>query len=193
MEEQAKKRVRKGDLAPNAELWEALRQGEGLSEILNDFYDIVYDDPKMAPFFEGFTKKRAIEKQYSFMMQIFTGERVYFGERPRNAHHWMVISDELFDYREEMMEGSLRRYGLSDELIQKWRAAEEVFRKQIVKSEAWPKKIGGKLMPLEGYETLTLDFGSLCDSCEAAMDEGTTVRYHVRTGKTYCPACSPNM
>lgn len=186
-------RRRRGDLAPNPEMWAALEEGKKLTEILHDFYTRVYEDPRLSHFFEGTTKQRAIEKQYNFLMEIFTGERVYFGERPRNAHHWMVISEELFDYREALMESVLRAHGLPEPLVEKWRAMEEVFRKQIVKDHPVPKKIGGVEMPLDGYEELVMDVGTLCDGCQGEVKPGDRVRYHVRTGKTYCPTCGPNL
>ena len=181
---------RASDLKPDAELWAALREGEGLTEILTDFYGKVYADARLAHFFEGVTRQRAIEKQYSFLRQIFTGEPIYFGERPRNAHNWMVISDELFDYREALMEGCLRSYGLPEHLIVRWRRVEEVFRKQIVKAKPFGKKIRGVEIPFEGYESMELLVGSLCDGCEEALEPGTVIHYHRRTGKSYCPACS---
>jgi truncated hemoglobin YjbI len=188
----ATKRRRRGDLAPKPRLWEALGEGEGLTRILTDFYDRVYEDDRLAHFFREVTKDRAIEKQYSFLMEVFTGRRVYFGERPRNAHHWMVISDELFDYREELMESCLRRYGLAEDLIAQWRQVEEVFRKQIVKNAPIPKKIRGVELPLEGYQTVRMTFGYLCDGCGGETHAGEDVFTHVRTGKTYCGACGPN-
>jgi len=182
----------RGPLAPNPELWAALRDGDGLTEILTDFYGRVYDDPKLAPFFAGATKQRLIEKQYSFLREIFTGERVYFGDRPRNAHHWMVISDELFDYREELMALCLRHYGLSEELIAQWRAAEEAFRSQIVKDAPRGRVVAGVETPVEeGYGAIELAEGSLCDGCGAPMDKGAKVEYHLRTGQTYCHGCRP--
>lgn len=182
-------RRRLGDLHPDPEMWEALRGGAGLTEILSDFYARVYDDPRLSHFFEGVTRQRAIEKQYSFLAQVFTGEPVYFGDRPRNAHHWMVISDELFDHREALMESCLRRYGLAEPLVSRWRAMEERFRKQIVKAAPRGKKIRGIELPVDGFDELSLAIGSLCDGCAGELAPGVVVHYHVRTGKTYCGAC----
>jgi truncated hemoglobin YjbI len=183
-------RRRRGPLAPNPGLWAALDDGKKLETILRDFYAHVFSDEKLAPFFADTNPQWAMEKQCNFLKEIFTGERVYFGERPRNAHHWMVISDELFDYREAMMEDCLKRHGLSDAHIAEWRAVEEVFRKHIVKSKAVPKKLAGEELPLEGYESKTLDVGAMCDGCQSALDAGTTISYHVRTGRSYCPTCT---
>lgn len=186
---QGSKTSRKGDLAPNPEMWAALKEGKLMSEILDDFYTQVYADPKLSHFFKDSTKQRAIEKQYMFLKAIFTGIKCYFGERPRNAHHWMVISNELFDYREKLMEDTLRKHKLSDPLIAQWRAVEEIYRKQIVKDEPFGRKVGGIEIPLEGYEEDTLTVGSMCDVCQSELPVGSKISYHVRTGKVYCPEC----
>jgi truncated hemoglobin YjbI len=178
-------------LAPDPELWAALEGGAKLRAILDDFYAQVYDDPRLAPFFEGVTRDRAAGKQYSFLAEIFTGLPHYFGERPRNAHSWMVISDELFDYREAMMARTLRRHNLPDPCVARWLAAEEAFRKQIVKARPRGRRYGRHEVPAEGYGEDALAVGSLCDRCGAEMPTGARVRYHLRTGRAYCPPCWP--
>lgn len=188
---QDSKTERKGDLAPNPEMWAALGEGELLNVILEDFYTQVFSDPQLAPFFKDSTIQRAKEKQYLFAKGIFTGEKCYFGERPRNAHHWMVISDELFDHREKLMEDTLRKHALAENLIEQWIAVDEIYRKQIVKSEAFGKKVGGIEIPAEGYDVDVLTVGSLCDVCEAELSPGDKITYHVRTGKVFCSNCTP--
>lgn len=178
-----------GILAPDPEMWAALDEGTKLIEILDDFYTRVYADPRLSPFFEGVTKEWVAQKQYSFMRSKFTGEKIYFGNRPRNAHHWMVISDELFDHRESLMESCLRAAGIPEHLIRRWRALEEVFRKQIVKTEPRARKVSGIAVPLEGYAHLTLEVGTLCDGCQRPLEAGTIAPYHRRTGQLYCSEC----
>lgn len=184
---------RHGVLAPDGEMWQALQEGRGLRKILETFYSRVYEDERLAHFFEGVTKQRAIEKQFSFLKSIFTGEKCYFGEHPKAAHHWMVISNELFDYREALMEHCLREHGLPEHFIQRWRAVEETFRKVIVKSEPFELKFGGVVRPVEGYSMETLEVATLCDQCSGEITAGANVTYHVRTGKVYCPGCSENL
>lgn len=174
---------------PDLELWKGLDDGRLLSKVLIDFYNHVYDDPLLSSFFEGVTKQRLIEKQYNFMCQVLTGEDVYFGERPRNAHHWMVISDELLDHREALMEASLRRFGVPEYLVRRVRAIEEIYREDIVKDKPWKKVLFGKEIPLEGFEEMIMDDGTLCDSCQQEIQVGEKVQYHVRLGKVYCTSC----
>ncbi len=181
---------RTGLLAPNSEIWAALKNGTGLNEILNNFYTLVYADDKLSGFFEDITIQRAIEKQSSFLRSIFTGEKCYFGEHPKKAHHWMVISDALYDYREELMEQCLRDYGLSEHLITQWREIEEVFRKAIVKSEPINLVVNGVKKLAEGYKIETLGVASLCDGCTTELEANQNLTCHVRTGKIYCDDCT---
>jgi len=175
---------------PDPEMWAALDDGRLLRPILEDFYAGVYADPLLSPFFNGITKQRSIEKVHSFLQQVFTGNKMYFGDRPRNAHHWMVISNELFDYREGLMVDCLRRHGLPDHLIARWREMEGHYRPDIVKSAPWKRVMNGIELPLDGYGTVTLAVGSVCDGCGGEIAVGETVRYHLRLGSTYCPACN---
>ncbi|WP_119157117.1 2Fe-2S iron-sulfur cluster-binding protein [Caldimonas tepidiphila] len=177
--------------APDPALWHELDEGRTVRRVLEDFYAQVYADERLASFFEGVTIDRAIGKQYSFLQLMMTGEKVYFGERPRNAHHWMVISDELFDYRQALMVRTLEKHGLRPAQIARWTRFEEHWRRDMVKSAAWPKVMDGIEFPLHGYASEVLTSGSMCDHCGGEVPEGTEVLYHVRLGKISCPQCAP--
>lgn len=175
---------------PDSELWAALDAGAKLMPILEEFYGRVFEDPLLSPYFHGSTRQRAIEKVYSFLHQVFTGNKVYFGDRPRNAHHWMTISNELFDYREDLFFAVVRRHGVPEPLIERWREMQARYRPDIVKSAPWPKMLDGVALPLDGFGTMTIDVGSVCDGCAGEIHAGETVRYHLRLGSTYCPGCA---
>jgi len=174
---------------PDPEMWEALTKDDLLNAILKDFYTDVLEDARLGGFFTGVTKDRIMQKQYNFLYQAFTGERVYFGARPRNAHHWMQISDELFDYREDLLFYHARKHGLAEHLVERWRELDEVFRDRMVKSKPWPKIMDGVVYPLEGFEEIVLDASGLCDSCQEEIEAGTRVKYHIRHAEMYCPDC----
>ncbi|WP_052177663.1 2Fe-2S iron-sulfur cluster-binding protein [Methylotenera sp. G11] len=175
---------------PDAALWAALQDGKLLTSILTDFYTMVYADEKLASFFNGVTKQRLIEKQYLFIRQILTGEKVYFGDRPRNSHHWMVISDELFDHRESIMLHCLHKHGLPEPMIHRFMEMEGFYRRDIVKAAPFARVIGGIEKPFEGFDEITMDVGTLCDSCSREVAPGEKVIYHVRIGKIHCSDCS---
>jgi len=177
-------------IPPQPELWEALERGPGLTRILTAFYDTVYEDPRLSPFFDGVTKGRAIGQQYSFMADIFTGNKDFFGLKPFNAHHWMIISDELFDYREALLERFLPEYGLSESLIRRWSAIDEAFRRGIVKGSARGMVINGVEKIVEPASMITVEVGSVCDGCPAEIDVGSEARFHPDTGKLFCTQCT---
>lgn len=180
-------------LRADLELWDALERGPGLMAILRAFYDQAFADARLAPFFHNVTKQRAIEKQYSFLADLFSGEREYFGLRPFNAHHWMIISDELFDYREAMFERCVRDYGLPEHLIQRWNAVHEIFRREIVKSTARGLIIDGVEQVREGYSVVTIEVPTVCDGCEGEVHMGESARMQNRTGELYCERCSAHV
>lgn len=177
-------------LQPDPELWAALEHGVKLRAILTEFYGHVYDDPRLSPFFHKVTKERAIDKQYAFLADIFSGKKEYFGLKPFNAHHWMVISDELFDYRERLIEDTMRRHGLAEHLIRRWCAIHELFRREIVKSTARGLMLDGVEHHLDGFREERLDLACLCDGCGGEMAASSVGRLHVRTGELFCLQCS---
>ncbi len=177
-------------VAPDPELWEALERGPGLREILDDFYTRTYDDPRLSPFFHNVTKQRAISKQYAFLAEVFSGEDNYFGLNPFNAHHWMIISDELFDYREDLFEECVRRYGLPEHLVRRWMAFQELFRREIVKSTQRGRIMDGVEHRKEGFSVEEIDIATVCDGCTGEIRAGETARMHRRTGELYCEGCS---
>lgn len=176
--------------AADPALWTELGDGKVVRQVLEAFYARVYQDGQLRHFFEGVTLDRSIDKQFSFLKQCMTGEKVYMGDRPRNAHHWMIISNELFDYRQQLMEQTLQAHGLTAGQIARWTRYEEVFRPDIVKSEPWPRRIGGIDVMREGFEEEVLLVDSVCDYCGGEILSGTPVLFHLRLGKIGCSSCA---
>ncbi len=177
-------------LAPHPELWAALEEGKLLRRIIEAFYAKVYADPRLVGFFHRTTIEWAVDHQYAFLAQIFSGVKMFFGDRPRNAHHAMVISDKLFDYREALMMQTLAEHGLSQAQRDEWRAVEEAFRSHIVKAAPWPKKRRGVALPLHGFRDIELSAGGLCDPCGAELEMGAVAEYGVHDGQLYCAPCA---
>lgn len=175
---------------PDPEMWLALQEGVLLKQILTTFYTWVFGDKILKPYFDNVTQQRLVEKVYSFLYQLFTGKKVFFGERPRNGHHWMVISDEIFAHREALMEKALVKHGLAPHLIQRWLTYEAWYKEDIVKSKPINKVLFGEEVSYEGFDSLIMEFSTLCDSCEAEINVGDTVRYHTRMGTVYCQDCT---
>ena len=171
-------------------LWSELGGDRFVRTALEAFYDRVYADDLLAPFFIKVTKQRAIDKQFSFMKQCVTGDNLYMGDRPRNAHHWMIITHELFDHRQQLMRETLQAHGLSDSLITRWQALEEYFRPDMVKSAALPRYLGNIAISHSGFSEEVLGEGSLCDHCQGEVNAGETVLLHHHLGTISCMRCA---
>lgn len=175
---------------PDPQLWTLLDEGRTMRRVLEAFYVKVYADPVLAPFFEGATMGRAIDKQFSFMKQCITGEKVYMGDRPRNAHHWMIITHEVFDHRQALMLQTLREQGVDEDLIARWTGFEEYFRPDMVKSYFWPRQVGDQLIVNDGFSPEVLGESTLCDHCQGEVMAGETVLLHRRLGTISCERCA---
>lgn len=176
---------------PDPELWSRLGNGKVLRDVLRDFYDIAFEDEQLGPYFAGVTRQRLREKQYSFLRSLMVGTRDYMGQRPRNAHHWMVIPGWLFDYRLELLEDCMRDHGLTEPWIERWHALESFFRNDIVKQTPWPRRIGGSEVLLDGLEEAVLEDGGQCDGCGRIIARGESVSFQLREGRLYCGDCGP--
>lgn len=177
-------------IAPDPELWDALERGPRLRRILETFYERVYADDRLSPFFTGLPRDQVIAKQYAFLADLFSGKREYFGMKPYNAHHWMVISDDLFDYRESLFDWALREHGLSEAMIRRWGSVHERFRAEIVKPVARGMIVDGEEQPLRIHQTDQLDIDAMCDGCGHEIPAGRPVRYQFRLGTLHCEHCA---
>lgn len=178
---------------PDPALWNDLGEAR-IRAALDDFYAQVFRDPQLSPFFRGITPDRVAGQQFAFMKRAMTGEHCYFGDRPHNAHHRMVITDALFEHRQALMEETLRRHGLDEVQLARWIRFELHFRADIVKREAWPRLLkDGESPALEGYAIETLDSGTLCDHCQVPVEAGERVLFHQRLGQVSCARCAPQV
>ena len=176
--------------AQDPALWAELDDGRRVRQILDAFYRKVFADKQLAPYFHNTTADHVAGKQYAFLYEAMTGADMYFGDNPLNAHHWMVISDGLFDHRQNLMIETLEEHGLNDDQIRRWTAFEEPYRPDIVKEQSTHRTTNGQVESrIEGFAHETLAVGSLCDHCGAEIEAGTTVLYHQRLGTISCPAC----
>ena len=176
-------------IKPDPELWAALGEGEILKSVLNDFYDIVFEDPRLATFFHKVTKERVAGKQYEFIANLLRGTRGSFVEPPFNSHHWMVISDELFNYREGIFFGVVEKYNVPEHLAARLASIHETFRREIVKSAERGIIHGGVEVNRTGYSSEVMDVASVCDGCYEEIHAGSMVRMHQRTGEVFCLGC----
>ena len=176
--------------AQDAALCQELGDGAVVRQVLEAFYAKVYADAQLLPFFKNVTIDRSIDKQYSFLKQCMTGEKCFMGDRPRNSHHWMVISHALYDHRQHLMVQTLQEHGLSAEQIARWTRFEEYFRPDIVKSTYRPRQVGVAVIDNDGFGKEVLSEATVCDHCGQAIAAQTEVLYHRRLGTVSCAQCA---
>lgn len=170
-------------------LWAALSENDLLVNVLVDFYTRVYSDDLLSPYFRNVSKQQLVDKQYSFLRQLFSGELEYSADRPGYMPYWVGISDELFKYRETLMKTVLKDHNLPDGSIEQWRTVEESFRKETIKSQTRKRIANSVPFPLEGFNVIVLNESTLCDTCQRQLGSGEKVLYHVKLDEVHCYNC----
>jgi len=98
------------------------------------FYDKAYAHPWLSKYFTDKPQEVLENQQTDFMVQLMGGPKAYGGKSPKSAHQHMLISDELFELRSEMLSDSIKEAGISDDLRQEWLDADRTLKRALVKS-----------------------------------------------------------
>ena len=98
------------------------------------FYDKAYADPWFSKFFTDKPQEVLENQQTDFMIQLMGGPKAYGGKSPKSAHQHMLITDELFELRSQMLSDSIKEYGINDALREEWLAADRTFKRALMKS-----------------------------------------------------------
>lgn len=98
------------------------------------FYDKAYADPWLSKYFTDKPQELLENQQTDFMIQIMGGPKGYSGKVPKSAHQHMMITDELFEFRAQMLSDSIKEAGVSDDLREEWIAADATFQRALVKN-----------------------------------------------------------
>lgn len=114
--------------------FEELGGREMLEKVSKIFYDKVYDDAWIGQYFADIKQEVIEEQQVDFMSMALGGPKVYLGKLPAPAHKHMMISEELFQLREELLDAALKEAGASPELIFRWKKIDNAFKEKLVKS-----------------------------------------------------------
>jgi len=100
------------------------------------FYDKLYADPWLGKFFVGIDQKHIESQQTDFMTMLFGGPKAYNGRMPIDAHEHIMISEELFAARRELLRQSLHEAGISSAEIEDWLRIDLAFKKVLIKKSA---------------------------------------------------------
>lgn len=120
-------------MAISKTLYTRLGEKQTFEKVHKIFYDKLYADPWLRQFFTDKPQVVLEEQQTDFMIQIMGGPKRYAGKSPKSAHQHMVITEELFDVRSEMLSDSITEAGISDALRDEWLEADSTFRRALIK------------------------------------------------------------
>jgi len=101
-------------------LYERLGGEAAIEAAVARFYDKVMDDPKLAPYFDGYDIVALLRKQIAFMTMAFGGPNNYTGRDLRTAHAGLVkrgLGDAEFDAVAGHLKATLEELGVSEALI----------------------------------------------------------------------------
>lgn len=104
-----------------------------LEKVHKIFYDKIYADPWIGKFFQNIDQVIIENQQTDFMMQAMGGPAVYAGAFPIPAHKHMLITEELFDQRQDLLKQSLIEANIPEELQNQWLKIDGAFRRGLVK------------------------------------------------------------
>lgn len=105
-----------------------------LEKVSKAFYDKVYEHPWIGQYFKEVSQEVIESQQVDFMTASLGGPKVYLGKLPVPAHKHMMITDELFLLRKDLLNQAMDEVGVPNELRERWNAIDEAFRTKIVKS-----------------------------------------------------------
>lgn len=98
------------------------------------FYDKAYAHPWLSKYFTDKPQEVLENQQTDFMVQLMGGPKAYGGKSPKSAHQHMVISDELFELRSDMLSDSIKEAGIRDDLRVEWLDADRSLKRALVKT-----------------------------------------------------------
>lgn len=105
-----------------------------LIRVVKKFYDKVYAHPWLKLFFQNTPQQHIENQQIDFMIGALGGPRVYSGRNPRDAHPHLLITEEVFELRNQLLIEALNEEYASELLIERWLQIEVVFKNSIIKS-----------------------------------------------------------
>ena len=100
------------------------------------FYDKVYKHPWLKQFFEQIPQQHIEDQQVDFMQKVLGGENLYVGKAPPVAHMHIMINDDIFQVRKELLKEAFFEANAKPELISKWLTLDDSFKRVIFKDSS---------------------------------------------------------
>jgi truncated hemoglobin YjbI len=100
------------------------------------FYDKVYKHPWMKSFFEQIPQQHIEDQQVDFMQKVLGGENLYVGKAPPAAHMHIMINEEIFQVRKQLLQEAFVEANAKPALVEKWLALDDSFKRVLFKDSA---------------------------------------------------------
>ncbi len=115
------------------EIFEQVGGYEMLKKVNKIFYDKIYAHPWIGQYFKSINQEHIENQQTDFMAQAFGGPEKYAGKFVPDAHVHMMITEELFQVREALLDEAFLEAGANALLIEKWKTIDNAFKRKVVK------------------------------------------------------------
>lgn len=100
------------------------------------FYDKVYKHRWLKKFFEQVPQQHIEDQQVDFMQKVLGGENLYVGKAPPAAHMHIMINEEIFQVRRQLLKEAFVEANAKQELVDKWLALDDSFKRVLFKDSA---------------------------------------------------------
>ncbi|MES3162380.1 MAG: group 1 truncated hemoglobin [Halorubrum sp.] len=113
-------------------LYERLGGEPAVGAVVNEFYDRILADDRVAHFFEDVDMAAQRSHQTKFLSAVTGGPMQYEGAEMGDAHEGLGIDDEEFDIVATHLDAALREFDIDSEDREAVMEAVEGFRDDIV-------------------------------------------------------------
>jgi hemoglobin len=83
-----------------------------MARLVFDFYDRVLASERLAPYFVRVDMTRLVDHQAKFIASVMGGPPSFTDTELRDAHAHLTISDAVFDEMTDLLEATLREFGM---------------------------------------------------------------------------------
>lgn len=113
-------------------IYERIGGREAVEAVVSDFYDRVFDDPTLAPYFADTDREELYAHQVQFVSMVTGGPVSYDGDDMQRAHAGLGITGEAFDHVVEHMEAAFEENGVAEDDIEEILAKVADLRPDVV-------------------------------------------------------------
>jgi hemoglobin len=106
----------------------------GVRAVLQELYDLLFDDAMVGFLFAGKDKQHIVEQQLSFTSRFLGGPHLYEGKPLPEAHADLPLLVGHFDRRHHLLRQVLARSPLPQHVQDEWLRIDAALRSSVLKS-----------------------------------------------------------